>query len=289
MSDALAILPVDPPSVTADQLALIKATIAKDATPTELQLFFYDCRRQGVHPLDKLIHFTKRSGKYTPITSIDFMRQRAASTGVCAGIDDAIFTGSRKTDDFAATVTVYRFVQGTRCAYTATARWSEYKPEANDFMWQRMPHTMLGKCAEALALRKGFPQQLAGLYAKEELDQADVLAPAGPVAIDRSTGEVLEGTATGDGLLRVTAVHDERLKNGTLRYVVTFSDGRKFSTLNSATYIAAQEFLASGEAVDRALEDKGRFVNLKGVTRAGSAPPKSPDPVVLPDAADIPF
>ena len=27
--------------------------------------------QQGVHPLDKLIHFTKRGGRYTPITSID--------------------------------------------------------------------------------------------------------------------------------------------------------------------------------------------------------------------------
>ncbi len=161
------------PAVTSDQLELIKRTVASGATADELKLYLYDCQRQGVHPLDKLIHFTKRSGKYTPITSIDFMRTRAADTGDYAGSDDAIFHDTVPDGgNFHASVTVWRFVQGQRCPFTATARWSEYKPEQNDFMWKKMPHTMLGKCAEALALRKGFPRQLAGLYAKEELDQA---------------------------------------------------------------------------------------------------------------------
>lgn len=158
--------------VTAEQLDLVRRTVAKDATADELKLYLYDCSRQGVHPLDRLIHFTKRNGKYTPITSIDFMRIRAADTGEYAGSDDAIFDGSQPPD--AASVTVWRLVQGQRCGFTATARWSEYKPEQNDFMWRKMPHTMLGKCAEALALRKGFPRQLSGLYAKEEMDQSDV-------------------------------------------------------------------------------------------------------------------
>ncbi len=39
------------------------------------------------------------------------------------------------------------------------ARWSEYKPSSDDFMWQKMPHGQLAKCAEALALRKAFPRQ----------------------------------------------------------------------------------------------------------------------------------
>jgi phage recombination protein Bet len=160
------------PVVTSEQLDLVRKTVAKDATPAELQLYLYDCARHGVHPLDKLLHFTKRSGKYTPITSIDLMRIRAADTGDCLGISDPIFTGTPKKDDFASTVTVRRLVQNQVAEFTATARWTEYKPESNDFMWQRMPHTMLGKCAEALALRKGFPKQLAGLYAKEEMEQA---------------------------------------------------------------------------------------------------------------------
>lgn len=162
------------PTVTTDQLDLIKRTVANGATADELKLYLFDCARQGVHPLDRLVHFTKRAGKYTPITSIDFMRIRAADTGEYAGSDDAVIDMGPLNETLrSASVTVWRLVQGQRCSFTATARWAEYKPEQNDFMWKKMPATMLAKCAEALALRKGFPRQLAGLYAKEEMDQAD--------------------------------------------------------------------------------------------------------------------
>lgn len=182
-----------PPAVviTDTQIDLIKRTLAKDATAEELQLFFYDNRRRGVHPLDKLIHFTKRGGKYTPITSIDFMRSRAAETGDYAGNDDAVFTGAPKAGEFSAAVTVYRFVRGERCAFSATARWSEYcPPSGQDHMWQKMPHTMLGKCAEALALRKAFPQQTAGLYAAEEMDQAGADRPLRQTAGQDAASEI---------------------------------------------------------------------------------------------------
>jgi len=165
------------PAVTPDEVAVIRATIAKDSTPEELKLFFYDCARQGVHPLDRLIHFTKRSGKYTPVTSIDFLRTRAAESGECAGIDEPVFTGTPKSPHFAATVSVYRLVHGQRYPFTACARWAEYVPD-QAFMWSKMPHTMLGKCAEALALRKAFPKQLAGLYTHDELEQSEKPDPA---------------------------------------------------------------------------------------------------------------
>ena len=162
------------PIVTNEQVELVKQTVAQNATNAELNLYLYDCARHGVHPLDRLLHFTKRQGKYTPITSIDLLRSRAADTGELGGIEDPQYRGEPTGAglDFTASVTVYRFVQGQRCPFTATARWTEYKP-AEDFMWRKMPFLMLGKCAEALALRKAFPRQLAGLYAKEEMDQAD--------------------------------------------------------------------------------------------------------------------
>lgn len=209
-----------------DQLELVRRTVAKDATNDELALYLYDCQRRGIHPLDKLLHFTKRGGKYTPVTSIDFMRTQAAMSGEMAGSDDPMFS---EVDGklLSATVTVYRLTSGQRFAYTATARWSEYCPD-NAQMWRKMPHTMLGKCAEALALRKAFPQQLAGLYSNEEMDQADVqvlpvarppAAQAAPARVDPSVGdsdvrrsgaEVLGVAACAPG-----AIHDDGPDLGT--------------------------------------------------------------------------
>lgn len=195
------------PVVSSEQVDLVRRTVAKDATDAELNLYLYDCQRHGVHPLDRLLHFTKRGGKYTPITSIDLLRSRAADTGDLAGIDDAQYNGEPGKADFTATVTVYRIVQGQRCPFSATARWSEYKPaDGQDHMWRKMPFLMLAKCSEALALRKAFPRQLAGLYASEELDQANnnggssYSAPALPPAppANRTTGEIVDAPAAGE-------------------------------------------------------------------------------------------
>lgn len=160
-------------------LELIRRTVAKGANDDELNLYLHDCQRRGVHPLDRLLHFTLRvdhqtkERRYTPITSIDLFRSRAGGTGEHAGTDDAVFVVADGTEyPQSATVTVYRMVQGIRCPFPATARWKEYKPASKDFMWIRMPFTMLAKCAEALALRKAFPAELGGLHTQDEMAQA---------------------------------------------------------------------------------------------------------------------
>lgn len=168
---------------TQEQLDLIKSTVAKGATNDELKLFLYTAKRTGLDPLTRQIHFVKRGQQMTVQTGIDGYRTIAERTGKIAGIDDAIYEGDSPTDahPIKATVSVYRMVEGQRVAFTASARWDEYAPTGSQaFMWTKMPYLMLGKCAEALALRKAFPNDLTGLYTNEEMDQADRTPASAP-------------------------------------------------------------------------------------------------------------
>ena len=165
-----------------EKVSLIRTTFASGATSEELKLFLYQISRTGLDPLAKQIYFQKRFNKrrgkseMAIITGIDGYRLVADRTGCYAGNDDPVFDD--EVHPRKATVTVYKIIGAMRCPFTASARWDQYYPgDDGGFMWRKMPHLMLGKCAEALALRKAFPAELSGLYIKEEMEQADREAP----------------------------------------------------------------------------------------------------------------
>jgi phage recombination protein Bet len=147
-------------------------------TDIEMDVFMSAAHRYGLNPLANQIYpqirNDRKSGNRTMViaTGIDGYRTLADRTGCYAGNDDPVFDdpdGPPKK----ATVTVYKVVGGVRCPFSATARWDQYVPQENmAFMWRRMPHLMLGKVAEALALRKAFPAAMSGIYTTEEMDQA---------------------------------------------------------------------------------------------------------------------
>ena len=159
-------------NITPDQVDLIKSQIAVGATGDELKLFLHVADKSGLDPLSKQIYFIKRSGKMTIQTAIDGFRSIADRTGQYISSEEPVFE-EIGNNPVKATVTVGKIVQGVEGKFTASARWSEYYPgKSQGFMWDKMPHTMLGKCAEALALRKAFPSQLSGLYTGDEMAQA---------------------------------------------------------------------------------------------------------------------
>jgi phage recombination protein Bet len=173
----------DPNAITVERKKIIMNTVAKGANEDELKLFLLVARRTGLDPFMKQVYFIKRWDSRTGQemgtiqVGIDGLRAIAEKTGEYAGSDDIEFDekpGAKNPTFLSkATSTVYRIVQGQRVGFTATARWSEYYPgDKQGFMWRKMPYAMLGKCAEALALRKAFPQNMSSLYVHEEMDQA---------------------------------------------------------------------------------------------------------------------
>jgi len=178
--------------LTPDKKALIKGTIAKGASDDEIELFFHVCNRTGLDPFARQIYAIKRrsqeKGQWVErivfqigIEGFRLGAQRSHARGgpkyegptpIQWCDEKGNWTDLWLSDKppFAARAGVY--VEGFKepvyaiCEYKRLVQTVDGKPNA---FWEKGPAFQLGKCVEAAAIRKAFPNELSGFYLQEEL------------------------------------------------------------------------------------------------------------------------
>lgn len=187
------------------QVSTLKNQLMNDGiaklTDSELGLIMHQVKRTGLDPLARQLYVTssavkgkdeqgreKWGRKLNIQATIDGFRLIADRSGKYAGQKGPQWCGLDgewrdvwigDTPPSAARVGVIRSDFDEPLWGVAT--WKSYaqyskaygdKPAKLTHTWDKMGDLMLAKCAEALALRKAFPQELSGLYTNDEIAQA---------------------------------------------------------------------------------------------------------------------
>lgn len=197
--------PMRPRDYSPAQLALIRRTVAADATQDEFDMFIEVCRRVGLDPFRKQLYclvYNKDKPdkrKVAFITGIDGFRAVAQRNGDYRP-DDAepeIVIDPERVDPATnplgivkAVVKAYKRGPDGWHAVVGVAHWEEFAPLQEEWAfdeqkgkrqptgkfelalgnWRKMPRIMIQKCAESQALRRGWPEDLSGVYSPEEMD-----------------------------------------------------------------------------------------------------------------------
>lgn len=162
------------------QLSALKTLGLSNASKGDLSFFFHQAQRTGLDPFARQIYMIERGGRFGIQTSIDGFRIIAQRSGKYAGQDGPYWCGEdgqwvdvwlKPTPPLAAKVGVFH--QDFHEPLYAVAKWESYAQSSP--IWKKMPELMLAKCAESLALRKAFPNDLSGIYTDEEMPQTEVV------------------------------------------------------------------------------------------------------------------
>lgn len=172
------------------QLGLVNRSNWKGSQPDApagvVEAFLMQCSRTQLDPAARQIYAAEMGGKWTVLISIDGFRLIADRTGLYKGKKPTLWCGpdGQWTDVWlspeppaAAKVSVIR--DGFSEPLVAVATYDGYCPRDNKTgelkpsgQWKNNSSNQLAKCAEMLALRQAFPNELSGLYGTEEMDQA---------------------------------------------------------------------------------------------------------------------
>lgn len=171
-----------------DTRRMIKENFCKNLSDAEIDMFLHVCKRTGLDPVMKQIYAVKRKDHKLGVdvltiqTAIDGFRLVAERTERYTPGREPTYCYDKDGRLLSATSYIKKMTKdGTWHEIAATAFYDEYVQVSKDYktgvvgptaFWKKMGHNQLAKCAEALALRKGFPMELSRLYTVDEMGQS---------------------------------------------------------------------------------------------------------------------
>lgn len=261
----------------------LKTSLYPGASDESVDMVLAYCKAGGLDPMTKPVHIVPmwipekkvnnqvvRRGQMQDVVmpGIELYRTKAHRTGEYAGQDEAEYGPTVEAFGISfpewCRVAVYKLVQGVRVAFSAKVYWVEaYATAGKDSdnpnaMWRKRPFGQLEKCAEALALRKAFPEAVGAQPTAEEMEgkavlegEATLVASQKPALLTYDDSHfkanltvwkasIDAGKATPAGLISMISA----------KYVLTDQQKEEISRLNAP---------AIAEDVDGDLPDKDEF------------------------------
>lgn len=207
------IVPISKAGVVAfsdKDMALIRRTVAKDCNDDEFNLFAHMCKHLELDPLRRQIYafvFSKDKPdkrNMSIVIAIDGFRSIADRTGNYRPdenepkleFDGALKGPTNPHGIVKATVRVWKYSHGEWHPITGIAYWEEFAPVKEIWaydegankrqptgryeldssgQWVKMGRHQIAKCAEAQAIRRGWPDNFANVYEHAEVDRARAL------------------------------------------------------------------------------------------------------------------
>ena len=224
---------------------LVAATVGKGLSKEGLAHLEHVSCTKGLDPLANEIYAIPKGGKVTLIVSIGGMLKLCSSQlDGCetnwfdkAGNPHKIWLSN--DDPAGCQVSVFR--KGAQRPFTSACRLMDYK--ASSPLWSKMPSRMLEKCTTAAALRLAFSDLLSGLYAQEEMDQAEppssgpsavtttdrpqAAEKAKPPAPKRGTATPLPKHEAPENLSEVVEAIDDQLKQQLMNEVARLAENQE--------------------------------------------------------------
>lgn len=176
---------------SSEQRKMIRDSFLSGASDAEASVLLELARARRLNPITGQVHFVRRwnaerqAEVWAAQVGIDGLRSIAERTGLYDGQDEPTYDREPSPDGktmLVCRVKVYR-KDWSRPA-VGVAYWSEYAQRRKDGsytkMWAEKPRLMLAKCAEALALRKAFPEDTGGLHSDDEMGEVVEHRPEQP-------------------------------------------------------------------------------------------------------------